>query len=188
MKKKNKFRKVKKEKTRSKNNNLVNLFIKDIKILIIIIFLFLVISIIYLINSVVLIYPNNNEIVYDRTPEFTWAGRYDFYMFYLSTDKNFANLIISDKVYETSYVLTEDLYFGDYYWKVVSIDNEREISSNVNKLRVESVVATEINETLKNVGNTLVDVEVLDKTGTITGAAVLDVNQELGVNNNSLYK
>ena len=49
-------------------------------------------------------------------------------------------------------------------------------------------MATEINETLKNVGNTKVDVEISNDAG-ITGSAVLDVNEEIPIReNNTLYK
>ena len=80
------------------------------------------------------------------------------------------------------------MYFGEYYWKVIAIKNNKEISSSVGKFKIDSVVATEINETLKNVGNTKVDVEISNDAG-ITGSAVLDVNEEIPIReNNTLYK
>ena len=188
MRKNKKIRKEKKSKSKNDNKNLRNLFVKELKLLFIIVFLFLIISIIYLINAVVLIYPNNNEVIYNRNPEFKWVGRYDLYKFYLSSDENFTNLIISEEIYNTNYKISDNLYFGDYYWKVIAVQNNRKISSSVNKLRIESLVATEINESLKNVGNTAVDVEILDKGGKVTGEAILDINEEMNAENNSLYK
>lgn len=188
MKKKNKIRKWKKREIESKKGTFKELIIKDLKILGIILFVAIVIFIVNLVNSVILFSPANNKIIYDRSPEFDWGGRYEYYKFYLSSDSNFENLIISKDVYGVDYELNKDLEFGTYYWKVVAINNGREITSAVYKFRIESVVATEINETLKNVGNTKVDVETLDNAGRITGSAILDINQEIEANNDTLYK
>ena len=174
MKKTKKIRKVKKERL-TKKVSFKSIVIKDLKILGLILFIIMVLYLISLINSIILVFPKQSEISFDRNPEFQWIGRYNYYEFYLSRDEESSNLIIKDQVYGTKYKRKEQLGFGEYYWKVVAVENERKISSNVQRFKVESLVATEINNTLKNVGNTIVDVESFDN-GVITGSAVLDVN------------
>ena len=180
-----KYRKVKKGKS---NKNLTKSIIHDLKILGLIIIVLSAFALLSLINSVTLIEPSNNKVIYDRTPEFKWISRYNYFKFYLSNDKDFRNLIVSEEVYGSNYKINQSLYFGEYYWKVIAIKNNKEISSSVGKFKIDSVVATEINETLKNVGNTKVDVEISNDAG-ITGSAVLDVNEEIPIReNNTLYK
>ena len=179
-----KYRKEKKGKT---EKNLTKSIIHEIKILGLIIIVLASFALLSLINSVTLIEPNN-KVIYDRTPEFEWISRYDYFIFYLSNDRDFRNLIVSEEVYGSNYKINQSLYFGEYYWKVIAIENNREISSSVGKFRIDSVVATEINESLRNVGNTKVDVEISNDVG-ITGSAVLDVNEEIPIReNNTLYK
>ena len=179
-----KYRKEKKGKT---EKNLTKSIIHEIKILGLIIIVLASFALLSLINSVTLIEPNN-KVIYDRTPEFEWISRYDYFRFYLSSDRDFRNLIVSEEVYGSNYKINQSLYFGEYYWKVIAIKNNKEISSSVGKFKIDSVVATEINETLKNVGNTKVDVEISNDAG-ITGSAVLDVNEEIPIReNNTLYK
>ena len=179
------YRKGKNGKT---ERNLTKSIVHEIKIFGLIIIVLASFALLSLINSITLIEPNNNKIIYDRTPEFEWISRYDYFRFYLSSDRDFRNLIVSDEVYSSSYKINQSLYFGEYYWKVIAIENNREISSSVFRFQIDSVVATEINETLKNVGNTKVDVEISNDVG-ITGSAVLDVNEEIPIReNNTLYK
>lgn len=188
MKKNKKIRKKKELKIKSKEIRFSELLIKDLKILGFILFITIVVFLFNLVNSVILVYPKDNGVTYDRSPEFRWNGRYNYYRFYLGSDKDFNNLIVSDEVYTSSYKIKDKLSFGNYYWKVVAVNNDREISSAIYRLRIESLVATEINETLKNVGNTVLDVEALDNTGKITGSAILDIDQEMKANNDTLYK
>lgn len=135
-----------------------------------------------IVNGVILITPPDNAILTELNPEFEWISRYQDYSFYLAKDKNFTEVIIETNLSQSKYELPTDLDFYEYYWYVVAYDNKRVIKSSVRKFRVETLVALEIREGVKNVGNVEANVSVRTKQGdnwVNTGAAVLDVNEIL---------
>ena len=186
MKNKNKIRKEKKIK-RNIENNYSQIIKKEMKVLALIIFIFVILSIFTLVNSIILVKPHNEALIYDRNPEFEWISRYNNFKFFLSQDEEFKNLIVTKDVYGSNYIIDQRLDFGVYYWKVIALNNGREIKSSVGRFRIESIIATEINDSLKNVGNSKVDVEII-KDNKITGSAILQINEEIPVTNDTIYK
>ena len=185
----NKIQKIRKNRKKDeKINSTLNLIIHEVKILLLIILVILSISLISLINQVILLKPGNSNILYERQPEFIWISRYNDFIFYLSKDKEFSSLIIEEPVTENKFVINRSLYFGEYYWKVVAINKGREISSGISMFKIESLIAAEVNETLRNVGNSRVDIDIIEGN-VITGKTVLEINEEMPLSNNkTLYK
>ena len=159
-----------KEKTGQKNIIEVVLLVITI---IVILFSYLNFSNLLLIKK-----PKSNEITYDRYPEFLWKGESDLYGFILSKNPDYTNPLINITLNFSYYHISEKLEFGDYYWKITDKKNSYEKSS---KFTVQSLVAVKLDDkgTLQNAGNTKISsVESI----LATGAAILEINQELSGN------
>jgi hypothetical protein len=102
-------------------------------------------------------------------------------------------ILIDDNLQFSSpqrYEVRDDLLItlnpGSYYWKVVGA-----LSSEIRQLTVQSVVDLRLRESsdgyeLVNGGNTKLDVDIYEN-GTLTGRAVLDVDETGKANGNSFF-
>ena len=150
-----------KEKTPQKN---IVEFVLIVITIIVILFSYLNFSNLLLIKK-----PKNNEIIYDRYPEFLWKGKSDLYDFILSKNPDYRNPLINITLNFSYYPVSEKLEFGDYYWKITDKKNSYEKSS---KFTVQSLVAVKLDDkgTLQNAGNT--KISSVEST-LATGAAIL---------------
>ncbi|MBU1445556.1 MAG: hypothetical protein ABIJ20_02575 [Nanoarchaeota archaeon] len=144
------------------------------KIIGMIVVLILIVLIIFFVRSkVILIKPRG--MITETKPNFVWTGDYDGYNLLVSEEKNFENLIINVKVDERSFV-SDELDFGDYYWKIVYNKNNETFETNLVKFTINSFVAFSIGGNfIKNVGN--VGSNLMGPTGFV----VLEREQEIEI-------
>ena len=84
-----------------------------------IIVIFLIIFLAF--ESLTLIYPRG--VIVDRSITFEWRGSYDSYHLLVDDDSEFKSPMI-DVVLESDYfVLDGDIDFGEYYWKLVAVED-----------------------------------------------------------------
>ncbi len=124
---------------------------------------------------IVQIYPKNDSIITERQPIFEWVGKSNKLI--LDDNDEFVSPIVED-VKGNSYQVKDKLNFSTYYWKLIGEKN-----SSVWQFRIDSVVALELKNNdnlynITNIGNTDLDVEVVDETqfSEITGF-VLKLNE-----------
>lgn len=119
--------------------------------------------------------PKNNEITYNRYPEFEWSGSSDSYTITVSKNSNFENPIVNTTINISYYKINKKLDFGDYYWKVTENKNSNQ---RYRKFTIQSLIAIEYDEQgdIRNAGNTKISTK---ENIFATGAAILDVNQVL---------
>lgn len=150
-----------------KKNRNIELISAGLGILIVIIFIFL--------NNIILLAPYG--IVYDRTPKLAWSGFDKEYRLLVDENYDFDNPIIDVLVNENQFNINKELDFGEYYWKVISNDQE----SITGYFTIDSMIQIELNKKLRNKGNTPVLISG------ITGRSVLDIGEEIDVKQGENY-
>lgn len=150
---------------------------KKLTIAIIIVNLVLLVGIVYSLN-IKLIYPENNEKIFETRPTLSWEGYSNKYTILIDDNKEFSSPI-KETVYTNNYVLNKELEFGRYYWQVSSLLS----SSKVNEFEIVSKVAIKVNQTeddidLYNDGNANLNVTVED-SGILTGAFIIEVKKNM---------
>lgn len=148
---------------------------KKLTLAIIIVNLILLVGIVYSLN-IKLIYPADNEKIFETKPMLTWEGYSNKYTILIDDNKEFSSPI-KEIVYDNHYTLNKNLDFGKYYWQVSSLLS----SSKVNEFEVVSKVAIKVNRTEGNVdlyndGNANLNVTVED-SGILTGAFIIEVKK-----------
>lgn len=151
---------------------------KNKKIIIetILITVFILITVYYFISYssfIILKNPKNEAVIYDRYPELLWKGNSDFYIVLLDDNINFDTPIVNVSVNSTNYKVNRRLEFGEYYFKIIDTKNNYE---KLSKFTLQSLIAIELDDGIKNVGNTRI--RAVDNI-LVTGAAVLEINQVL---------
>jgi len=124
------------------------------------------IILIAVIVSLLLPYPQDNSIIYERNPTFKWFGSGTLV---LSKEKDLSNPILKED-FENNYKVKEKLNFETYYWKII----KENVETNVREFTIESKVAASIRDNkLTNEGNSRV--KVLPR---IIGAAVVELEPQ----------
>lgn len=137
---------------------------------------FIFISLYYFVNYssfIILKNPKNEAVIYDRFPEIIWKGTSNYYNLIIDNNKDFETPLINTTVNITDYKVNRRLDFGTYYLKIIDPKNNKEKTTS---FTVQSLVALELDNGIKNVGNTKISVV---NSILVTGAAVLEINQVL---------
>lgn len=114
---------------------------------------------------------NPKEEIFERKPEFKWTGLPTSYTIMIDDNPDFSTPITA-QVKGKTYTPEDNLDIGEYYWKVKGFRN-----SKVQKFIITSKVSLKREkEDLRNDGNTRLR---LDFKPSITGAAILDINQTI---------
>jgi len=136
-----------------------------------IVILLVLVILFFLFQKVILIKPRGR--VTDISPNFVWFGNYEEYNLLVAEDKSFENPLIDVVVNGNSFE-SEELDFGEYYWKIVYSKNNETFEVSPVRFIVNSFVAFSFTGNfIRNIGN--VDSNLIGPTGLV----VLEKNQEI---------
>ena len=146
---------------------------------IVVIFILIVLIPLIKTNQINLVQPRGNII--DRYPKFIWSGDYDEYNLLVSNTNSFENPLI-DLVLENNSFRSNRLDYGQYYWKIIGIKNNKTFETETIKFTIDSAVSFSMKDsTFKNIGN------VESRLSSLTGFVILNPNQEIELENKT-YK
>ncbi|MDD5332018.1 MAG: hypothetical protein PHE43_04355 [Candidatus Nanoarchaeia archaeon] len=134
--------------------------------------------------------PKNNEVIFDRKPEFRWIGIPMTYTILIDNNPEFTSPI-KKQVYCCEYIPEENLPFENLYWKVKGV-----FPSIITQFRIESEIALKLkqeqeNYTVTNDGNSKLNVSIEQSSKnkiSVTGQAILDLDESLTLNKNTRVK
>ena len=160
-------RRTRRKQRRGSKNNRMGLIMKTKNLIIINI---AAAALFFLLTTVTTIEPYGK--IFERKPVFKWTGMPSSYTIMIDDNPDFSTPII-EEVKKKEYTPKNNLELGDHYWKVKGIRN-----SKVQKFTIVSKVSLKREEeSLRNDGNTKLKLN----TQLITGAAILDINQTMKI-------